>query len=79
MTTIDTIKNRLIDRILATGNQQLLEAIDNIFSSTQKEEDQIIKLTSEQIEMLLMSEEDIKNDHLISEVELDKRDKEWLG
>ena len=78
MAAIDTIKNRLIDRIIATRNEKLLDAIDKLLSSTQKEENEIVKLTSEQIEMLMMGEEDIKNNDLISEDELDKMDKKWL-
>ncbi|MCD4774388.1 MAG: hypothetical protein K8R41_13500 [Bacteroidales bacterium] len=77
MTTLDSIKNRLIDKILAARNEQLLEAIENIFVSTQKEE--VISLSSEQIEMLMMSEQDIKNGNLVSESELDKLDTQWLG
>lgn len=79
MATLELIKTRLIDKILATKNQKLLEAIDTIFSSMQNEQDEILKLSSEQIEMLLMSEEDIQNNNLISESEVDKLDKEWLG
>ncbi|MBL7904356.1 MAG: hypothetical protein JNL22_04980 [Bacteroidales bacterium] len=79
MAAIELIKTRLIDKILATKNRKLLEAIDTIFSSALKEEDEILKLSSEQIEMLLMSEEDIKNNNLITETELQKLDKEWLG
>ena len=77
MTTLDTIKNRLIDKILITRNEQFLEAIENIFVSTQKEE--VISLSSEQIEMLLMSERDINNGDLVSESELNKLDSQWLG
>ena len=77
MTTLDTIKNRLIDKILIARNEQFLEAIENIFVSTQKEE--VISLSSEQIEMLLMSERDINNGDLISESELNKLDSQWLG
>ena len=77
MTTLDSIKNRLINKILAARNEQLLEAIENIFVSTQKEE--VISLSSEQIEMLMMSEQDIKNGILVSESELDKFDTQWLG
>jgi hypothetical protein len=36
------------------------------------------RLTKEQIEMLLMSEEDIKADRFISQKELDKSDKKFL-
>jgi len=77
MTTLNSIKNRLIDKILAARNEQFLEAIENIFVSTQK--DKTIPLSSEQIEMLIMSDEDIRNDNLVSEPELDKLDKQWLG
>ncbi len=73
---IDTIKNRLIDRILATKNENFLIAIENIFISTQKEDE--ISLNSEQIEMLNMSEQDIKNTNVISEKELEKEDAKWL-
>lgn len=76
MTTLENIKNRLIERILAVNNEKLLQAIDNIFDLTQTEE--IISLSSEQTEMLMMSEQDIKNENLISESELDKSDTEWL-
>jgi len=76
MTSLDSIKNNLIDRILATKNEMLLKAIGNIFDSTQIEE--LLTLTSEQIEMLLMSEKDIENGNLISESDLNKTDAEWL-
>ncbi|UFH35368.1 hypothetical protein [Flavobacterium acetivorans] len=77
MNALDNIKNSLIDRILATKNERLLEAINSIFDSTQSEE--IISLSSEQIEMLAMSELDIQAGKLISESELNIRDSEWLS
>ena len=40
--------------------------------------DNFISLTSEQIEMLEMSERDIENNIIISEAELEKMDKKWL-
>lgn len=77
MTTIDSIKNRLIDKILVSSNEQLLIALENILASTQKEE--LISLSSEQIEMLMMSEQDIIDVNLVSESELNKLDSEWLS
>lgn len=77
MTALENIKNSLIDRILATKNEKLLEAIDRIIDSTQSDEK--ISLSSEQIEMLSMSERDIIEGNLISESELNKRDSEWLS
>ncbi len=76
MATLENIKNRLIDRILATKNEKLLQAIQSIFDSTQS--DETMSLTSEQIEMLLMSDQDIENGNLVSESDLEKSDSEWL-
>ena len=77
MNALENIKNSLIDRILATKNERLLQAIKSIFDSTQT--DDTISLTSEQIEMLLLSEQDIQTENFISESDLNKRDSEWLG
>lgn len=79
MASIELIKTRLIDRIIATSNLNLLEAIENILTSTQDSADEVYELTSEQIEMLMMSEEDIKYGRWITQEELEKSDKEWLG
>jgi hypothetical protein len=79
MASIEIVKTRLIDKILASSNQGLLEAIDSIFTTSQNAVDDVYELTSEQIEMLMMSEEDIKYGRLIAQEELDKSDKEWLG
>ena len=70
MTTLDSIKNRLVDRILAVQDEKFLEAVERIFVTTQKEE--IVKLYPEQREMLLMSEADIAAGHVVSESELEK-------
>ena len=68
------IKNRLIDNILATKDENLLNKIDFIFESAKTNEK--IVLDSYQIEMLLMSEEDILQGNLISEIELKKADEQ---
>ncbi len=72
MAAIDNIKNHLIDRILASKNEQLLMAIEKIFASTQKED--TISLSSEQIELLMSSEEDIKTGNIVSESDLEDYD-----
>jgi hypothetical protein len=55
----------------------LLEAIDSIFSSTSDSD--IYKLNSYVIELLKMSEEDIKAGRIMSHEELAKRDSEWMS
>jgi hypothetical protein len=76
MTTLVKIKNRLIDRILITKDEKLLNAIDTIFNSTHSDEK--YPLDSHQIEMLLMSEQDILDGNLISAEELEKSDEKWM-
>ena len=76
MENIQKLKNKVIDRVMITENSQLLEAIEKILASTEVEEK--INLTSEQIEMLMMSESDIDNNRVISEKDLEKQDEEWL-
>jgi hypothetical protein len=75
MTHLENIKNRLIDRILVSKNEKLLSAIENIFSVTEEEP---LTYTSEQIEMLMLAEEDIKYGNVTSQEDLDKSDTEWL-
>lgn len=76
MKTIDNVRNRLIDKIMVTDNEQLLNAIENIFNSTQNEDK--LNLDSDQIEMLLMSENDIKLGNLLSDADLKKADSKWM-
>jgi hypothetical protein len=74
--TIDIVRNRLIDKIMVTNNEQLLSAIENIFNSTQT--DDKLTLDSQQIEMLKMSENDIQDGNLISESNLEEEDSKWM-
>ena len=56
MKTLENIQKKLMARILASKNEKLLVAIDKIFDYTQP--DDIIALSSEELEMLLMSEKE---------------------
>ncbi|MCF8303166.1 MAG: hypothetical protein K9I94_07820 [Bacteroidales bacterium] len=76
MTTIENIKHRLIDRILATNNEKFLQAIENVFITSQNED--IINISNEEMEMLKMSEDDIKKGNITSESDLDNMDEKWL-
>ena len=76
MTTLENIRNRLIDKILLAKNEKFLEAVEKLFITTQGEE--FLKLSTDQIEMLQMSEEDIKYGRIISESDIDNQDKEWV-
>ncbi|MBI0399950.1 hypothetical protein [Cyclobacterium marinum] len=76
MESLDNLKNRLIDRIMVSENEKLLEALESILNSTETEER--LALNSYHIEMLLMSEKDIENGNLFSEANLIKVDSEWM-
>lgn len=76
MKTIDLVRKRLIDQIMVTENVDLLNAIDSIFQSVKKNEN--ISLDPTQIEMLIMSENDIENGDFVSESELNKQDSSWM-
>ena len=78
METVDKLRNGLIDKILSIKDKALLEALDKLISSSPYESE-IVELSKEQKVMLEMSEEDIKNGHLISHEAMVKRNLEWLN
>lgn len=78
MATVGKIRNGLIDKILTIRNKDFLVALDKLISSSTVDTN-MMELTVDQKEMLEMSEEDIKNGRLISQVSMDKRNMEWLN
>ena len=78
MTTIDNLKNNLIDKILSISNEKFLLAIDNLITSTNASEE-VVMLTSDQKQLLNLSEKDIEQKLLISQDEMVKRNLEWLN
>lgn len=76
MKPVDSIRNKLIDNILAIQNADFLKALDKLVSSS-AQADKVI-LSSEQTEMLRMSQEDIKAGDVISHSDLNKEVEEWL-
>lgn len=77
MTSADNIRNSIIDKLLTISNQDYLSALYQLVS-TSKVEEEIIQLSEAQIVMLNRSDDDIKNNRLMSQDELDKMDLEWL-
>ncbi|NCT08461.1 MAG: hypothetical protein GW772_00015 [Flavobacteriia bacterium] len=78
MATVDTIRNGLINKILAIKNKDFLVALDTLISSSEATST-IVEISEEQKIMLQMSDEDIKNGKLISQEAMDKRNLEWLN
>jgi hypothetical protein len=81
MNSEETIKQRLIHRILAIQNQDILEQVEQFISAKQSilnENYAGDELTSEQLEMLRLAEEDIKYGRVISHEDLKKESLKWL-
>ena len=78
MATVENIRKGLIKKILSIQNKDLLEALDQLIS-TSASDTELVNLTEEQKIMLEMSEDDIVNGKLISQEAMDKRNMEWLN
>ena len=76
MSSIDIIKDNLIDKIPTIRNQDFLTALDKLIDSSSTTMN--VELSEEQKFMLLMSKEDIKAGRLIPQDELDNNDFSWL-
>jgi len=77
MATVDTLRNKLIDKLLTISNKEYLLALNRLVE-TSTLDNEPVKLTDEQILMLQLSDIDIKTGKIISQEELDKNDLEWL-
>jgi len=77
MSTTDILRNNIIDKLLTISNKDYLSALYQLVKTSAVDKD-IVELSEEQILMLQLSDEDIKNGKLISQTQLDKDDLQWL-
>jgi len=77
MNRVDVLRDSIIDKLLTISNADYLTALYQLITKSSVENDKV-ELTEEQIVMLQLSEHDIKNGNLISQIELDKSDLKWL-
>ena len=75
--SIDHIRNTIIDKLMAISNRDYLIALNKLVENSSVEND-VVQLSSEQIMMLKMSDNDIKNGNVIDQNDLDKEDLKWL-
>ncbi len=78
MSTTDILRNSIIDKLLTINNNDYLSALYQLVNSSSVSQD-TVKLTEEQILMLQLSDQDIKNGKLITQSQLDKDDLQWLS
>jgi hypothetical protein len=77
MNRADILRNNIIDKLLTISNKDYLSALYQLVESSAVDND-IVKLSDEQILMLKLSDKDIEAGRLISQEELDKSDMQWL-
>ena len=77
MNRADILRNNIIDKLLTISNKDYLAALYQLIEKSSVDND-IVKLSEEQILMLQLSEKDIVDGKLISQEELDKNDRQWL-
>jgi hypothetical protein len=75
--SIDHLRNAIIDKLMAISNKDYLVALNKLMENSFLEND-VVQLSPEQILMLKMSDEDIKNGNVIDQDDLDKEDLKWL-
>lgn len=77
MATIDSLRNNIIDKLLTISNKEYLSALYQLVEKSAVDNN-VVQLTEAQILMLQFSDNDIKNNRLITQTDLDHQDLEWL-
>ena len=75
--SIDHLRNVIIDKLMAISNKDYLTALNKLIENSSLEND-VVQLSPEQILMLKMSDDDIKNGNVFDHIDLDKEDLKWL-
>ncbi len=77
MNRVDSLRNSIIEKLLTISNKDYLAALYKLVENSSVDND-IVKLSDEQILLLQLSEKDIIDGKLISQDDLDKNDLQWL-
>ena len=77
MAAADNIRNSIIDKLLTITNKDYLSALYQLVQKSSVDND-VVKLSDEQLLMLKLSDSDIENNRLIAQDQLDKNDLEWM-
>lgn len=77
MASLNEIRNKLIDSLMAIDNPKYLEALDAMINSSNIERSNV-PVTEEQKIMLTMSDDDIKYERLIDQQSLNEEELQWL-
>lgn len=77
MNQTDSIRNSIIDKLITISNRDYLKAIYKIVDNSSLIAEKI-HLSAEQKIMLQLSEDDLLNNRVTSEIDMNKNDLKWL-
>jgi len=77
MNQTDIIRNSIIDKLITISNRDYLKAIYKIVDNSSLMAEKV-HLSAEQKIMLQLSEDDLLNNRVISEIDMNKNDMKWL-
>ena len=77
MNQTDSIRNSIIDKLITISNRDYLKAIYKIVDNSSLIAEKV-HLSAEQKIMLQLSEDDLLNNRVISEIDMNKNDMKWL-
>jgi len=77
MNRADILRNSIIDKLLTISDKDYLAALHQLLENSSIDND-VVKLSEEQILMLKLSDRDIEDGKLIAQDDLDKSDVQWL-
>ena len=74
----DNLKNSLLDKLISIEDNSLLEKVNDLIGNVNINTS-VFKVTANQKDMLIKSEEDVYDGNLISNEELNEEEDKWLS
>jgi len=75
---VNNLKYRLLDKLISIQDINLLEKVNELIGNVDVNTS-VFKITPDQKNMLMKSEEDILNEDFISDEELNEEEDKWLN
>jgi hypothetical protein len=75
---VNDLKYNLLDRLISVSDIEVLQKINDLIGNVDLN-DSVFKVTDAQKQMLMKSEEDIKNGNTISDEDLNSEEDQWLN
>lgn len=76
MTSVENLRNSIIEKILAISDKEFLGALSQFLEKTCNQER--VSLSKEQIALLKLSDKDIVEGRLVPQQQVDEEDLKWL-